>query len=165
MKTALEFAVNGADVSRYHTTYTLFNETVGHHSHQVAIICKLLDPDASANLLLAALVHDISEHITGDIPSPAKKEYGIGEQVTHLEEHLMTQAGWEIEPLTLKEKRTLKMADIAQGAIFCAREVNRGNKALLSIYHKYIGYAEAYVLQGREVELFNIIKGYIDESK
>ena len=78
MKKTLEFLLAGAEVLRYHTVQTLQRETVGHHSHGVACLVLLLDPQASARLLRAALLHDLAEQCTGDIPSAAKREYGIG---------------------------------------------------------------------------------------
>ena len=81
MKESLDFILAGSEVLRYHTVTTLMRETVGHHSHGVACLTLLLNPNAGRELLTAALWHDLAEHQTGDIPSPAKREYGIGEQV------------------------------------------------------------------------------------
>jgi len=89
MRKTLQFIINGSEVKRFHTLTTLQTETVGHHSHGVACFTLLLDPDASRQLLLAALFHDLAEQYTGDIPSPAKREYGIGDQVDKLERRLM----------------------------------------------------------------------------
>ena len=61
MRKKLEFILAGTEVTRYHTVRTLVQETVGHHSHGVAMLCLFLAPDASANLLKAALVHDLAE--------------------------------------------------------------------------------------------------------
>lgn len=159
MKKTLEFISAGSEVKRYHTVTTLREETVGHHSHGVAMLCLVLtNHHASAALLEAALVHDLSEHITGDIPSPAKREYGIGEQVTLLEMRLMAAVGLGVITLDHHEERVLKLADIAQGALFCLREIELGNSKMRVVLDRYISYAESMVLVGRERELFDVIK-------
>ena len=158
MREMIQFFMNGASVTRYHTVTTIQRESVGHHSHGVALICYILDPECYKYVLLAALLHDLAEHQTGDIPSPAKREYGIGEQVDQLESKLLNCAGLSLPIMTKEEMRTLKIADIAQGALFCAKEIALGNKSMRIIFDRYIGYAEGMALAGRERELFNIIK-------
>ena len=158
MRHTLEFIIAGTEVKRYHTVTTLINETVGHHSHGVAMLTLMIDPAAGRELLLAALMHDLAEHQVGDIPSPAKREYGIGEQVSELEDRLMRAAGLVMPDLNTRDARTLKLADIAQGALFCAREISLGNQRMRAIFTRYMSYAENMMLVGRERELFNIIE-------
>lgn len=157
MKTALNFVLNGAEVVRYHTVHTLQRETVGHHSHGVACLALVLDPDASRELLMAALLHDLAEQHTGDIPSPAKREYGIGEQVDRLERRLIGEAGLVYPRLTEHDALTLKLADIAHGALFCVREMSLGNRRLRAVYDRYMSYAQQLPLKGDAWELFHII--------
>ena len=158
MKTQLEFYCAGSEVMRYHTVHTIQRETVGHHSHGVALLCYLLKPTCSAELLRAALLHDLSEHLTGDIPSPAKRLYGIGEQVSHIEEELLEGSGLSFPVLSAVEKRVLKLADIAQGALFCAREMQLGNTKLRLVFDRYMSYANEFMLVGRERDLFQAIQ-------
>lgn len=157
MKKTLEFLLAGAEVLRYHTVQTLQRETVGHHSHGVACLVLLLDPQASARLLRAALLHDLAEQHTGDIPSPAKREYGIGEQVEQLERRLMAEAGITYPQLGAADARTLKLADIAHGALFCLREMSLGNRRMRTVYDRYMSYAHQMLLKGVEWDLFNLI--------
>ena len=165
MKQQLQFYLAGSEVKRYHTVRTLTEETVGHHSHGVAMLCALICNGLPSNvLLMSALQHDLSEHQTGDIPSPAKRLYGIGAQVTELEEDLMRKSGWLTWDLGEEEKRILKLADIAQGALFCVREIGLGNRSMADVYHRYRSYAEAFVLRGRERELFDIIDSMYKEN-
>lgn len=158
MKLSLDFCLAGADVKRFHTVATLIPETVGHHSHGVACIAMLLDPNASRELIIAALLHDLSEHQTGDIPSPTKREYGIGEHVSELEERLLSESGWVNPKLDRFEARTLKLADIAHGALTCLKEISMGNSRLRTVFDRYMSYASQMLLTGREKELFNIIE-------
>jgi 5'-deoxynucleotidase YfbR-like HD superfamily hydrolase len=158
MKERLDFFAAGADVLRYHTVRTLQQETVGHHSHQVALLCTLIDPNASRALLMAALLHDLAEQVTGDIPSPAKRQFGINDQVSAMEAKILRSVGIDFPLLTMEETRTLKLADLAQGAMFCARELTLGNSRMRSVFDRYCSYAHDLVLIGRERELFELIK-------
>jgi hypothetical protein len=72
----------------------------------------------------------------------------------------MTAAGIVMPHLSPEDKRTLKLADVAQGALFCAREISLGNKRMRRVFDRYISYAEELILVGREREIFNMIKEY-----
>lgn len=158
MLDALNFITRGAEVKRFHTLTTLCEETVGHHSHGVALLCYLLDPTTTRDVLIAALLHDLSEQYTGDIPSPAKREYGIGAQVDALERRLMSEVGLPMPALGSQDSRTLKLADIAYGALFCVKEISLGNRRAAQVYDRYISYAQQMLLAGRERQLFNCIE-------
>lgn len=158
MKDTLNFIIAGSEVTRYHTVTTLVKETVGHHSHGVAMLALLLNPLASRQVLMAALFHDLAEHQTGDIPSPAKRQFGIGDKVDELEHRLMRAAGIVMPELSPDDARTVKLADLAQGALFCVREISLGNSRMRAVLDRYLAYAQEMILVGRERELFNIIK-------
>jgi 5'-deoxynucleotidase YfbR-like HD superfamily hydrolase len=158
MKQELQFYSRGSEVTRYHTLRTLQTETVGHHSHGVAMLCVLLRPDASAALLKAALVHDLAEHLTGDMPAPAKRLYGIGDQVNAVEAALLEGSGLSMPSLTPEEARTLKLADNLQGLLFCARELQLGNEGAREVFDRYVEYINLPTLTAAEAELFYAIK-------
>lgn len=154
MRKRIEFFLDGAETERYHTIRTLQRETVGHHSHGVAMFVVLL---GGGDLVLkAALFHDLSEHVFGDLPSPSKKQYGMGEQVNALEAQLLKDAGFSVD-LTAASKRLLKFADIFQGMAFCTREVKMGNKKLASVFYRYKTYAEELLPCGVEREIFDAL--------
>lgn len=159
MKNILEFITHGAEVKRYHTVNTLVTETVGHHSHGVALVCLVLDPFSSRSLITAALIHDLAEQQVGDIPSPAKRTLGFADKLDELEDRIVQQGmGW-LPMLTPDEKRTLKLADIAQGALKCVREVQMGNGCMRVVLERYLSYAESMQLaEGNERKLFDTIK-------
>ncbi len=158
MEQTLNFILDGSEVVRYHTITTLQRETVGHHSHGVAMLALVLEPLASRQLLMAALFHDLAEHKTGDIPSPAKREFGIGQKVEELEFRLMRESGIIMPELSPHEARVLKLADVAQGALFCLREARLGNSRILTVFERYMSYADEMILCGREHRLFNLIR-------
>lgn len=154
MRNRIEFFLDGAETERYHTIRTLQRETVGHHSHGVAMFVVLMGGGMA--VLRAALFHDLAEHILGDLPSPAKKKYGIGEQVNELEEQLLEGVGFNVE-LDVRSERILKFADIFQGMSFCSREVKMGNAKLVSVFYRYKTYAEELIPCGVEREIFDAI--------
>lgn len=158
MKDALEFITLGAEVRRYHTVATIQEETVGHHSHGVALLCLQLNPQASRELLYAALVHDLAEQHVGDIPSPTKRSLELSGVLDKLESSLIFAHLGSRPELTPDEQRTLKLADIAQGALKCAREIELGNARMRTVYDRYMAYAESMNLKPSEEPIFNAIK-------
>lgn len=164
MKKKLEFMLAGSEVTRYHTVRTICQETVGHHSHGVALIAAFLSGgNPRAELLVAALVHDLAEHVLGDIPAPSKRAFAIGNQVSELEEKLLYGVDLKVD-LSSEDARILKLADIAQGALFCIREIELGNSGMRVVYHRYKSYAEEKLLTGLERELFDLIQERYEEA-
>lgn len=136
----LEFMWAGGSVRRFHTQRTLLEDTVGHHSYNVASIIMVLRPDAPARLLRAALKHDAAEHKLGDVPAPAKRSFPDVVQphgaVTSfrdffgaMEDQHSAAAGVCPEALNVDEKWLLKFADSIDGLRFCIQEMNMGNRA------------------------------------
>ncbi len=158
MREIIEFITAGANVKRFHTVTTLQQDTVGHHSHSVAMFCFLLNPEPSLALIAAALRHDLAEQCVGDIPAPAKREFKISDKVSELEDQILASAGLEMPELTPEEQRILKLADIASGAVFCVTEMRMGNSTLSSVFWRYLSYATDMNLRGYELELFDTIK-------
>ena len=163
MKNKLKFICDGANTRRYHTVPTLITETVGHHSHGVAMICALLG--GSEDVIVAALFHDMAEYIVGDCSSPSKREFGIADKLDELENRIITASGFAVPNLGLRDRRILKLADIAQGALFCVQEMEMGNRKMKVVFDRYISYAEQLILSGVEKDMFNSIKEMAHESK
>jgi hypothetical protein len=99
-------------VARYHTTYGI-NQSLADHQWGVAAFILRHNPDASRNLIVAALFHDGPEFIAGDCPGPSKRFFP---------EHARSQAnierlagiimGFPTPPLTKEEGLWLKLADL-----------------------------------------------------
>lgn len=137
---------DGSAVKRFHTIPTVTENTVGQHSHGVAMFAWLLEPNCSKNLLLAALMHDLAEQYTGDVPSPAKRALGIRDEFGIIEHRLLATVFFNVEGVLLKKEATvLKLADCADGMLFCARERMYGNrsKMIKSAYKNYCSYVNA----------------------
>lgn len=156
--TPLEFVERGGAVKRYHALTTLISDTVGQHSFHVAWICVLLwkaindDEDPSAQLLLAALSHDLAEQEFGDIPAPTKRAVAAMEKVAHLEDAHLRQHGFNYtDKLTPAEHFVLKMADYLDGLRFCNHELDLGNSRMMVVRGRYIGYIKDLLATHKDI--------------
>lgn len=108
---------------RYHTSPHLarLGQSNAEHAHGVASIIALLNPEASAQLLRAALWHDTGERWAGDLPAPFKEEFpDIARQHRWAEKRLALRAA-PLEPmLSPTEEDWLKMADSLEAILFAA---------------------------------------------
>ena len=139
----IRFMRAGLGTRRYHQRYTAEIDTVGKHSAGVAgFILLMYQPGLPpAELLAAAICHDLPEAVTGDIPSPAKRAWSDDAKASleQLEWHLLDKHGFNY-PLTEGWKRQLKMADIFDGTMFCIEELNRGNREIQTVGDTYLSY-------------------------
>lgn len=141
-----DFMIDGGYVDRYHTQPTINRDTVGHHSFNVACAIMALRPDASAALLKAALLHDVAEHVVGDMPAPAKRampDYGqdtFREVFSDMEEKHMLEAGIQYPELSMQEGWVLRLADALDGMRFCIHERAMGNKKIDKVFWNFHNY-------------------------
>lgn len=136
------FISNGGVVKRFHTITTLSENTVGQHSHGVALYCWALEGAASISsaLLMAALLHDMSEQRYGDIPGNVKSIVESAELRRAEEEFVETvsgQYGDYTAGLDRREQKILRFADLLDGLTFCNREYSLGNKLIVTCLKNY----------------------------
>jgi 5'-deoxynucleotidase YfbR-like HD superfamily hydrolase len=120
----------GASVQRYHTWRTLRRQTVGEHTHGVmTILIDITPPDLlSSSLLCACAYHDISELLTGDLPSPAKREYPELKKAAH-EATVDFETGMGlIMGLSTEQQKLLRFADIMECCLWALEELYMGNR-------------------------------------
>lgn len=102
----------GGPVERMHTTPHLGSYSVASHSWGVALIILAIQPDASASLLKAALLHDIHERYLGDLPAQAKwRNPGLRDAFDAACATVDTQLGVMGIELTREERNLLAVAD------------------------------------------------------
>lgn len=144
------YVEDGGEVVRCHTFPTLRPQTVGQHSFGVAWWCaELSDGAPTADLLMAALAHDLPEAKFGDIPAPAKrtmsKEARLALELA--EDDSMVAVGIPLYTgrLTVQERNVLKLADYLELLAYTVREMALGSRhrTLLACHEN----AVAYVLQ------------------
>ncbi len=151
----------GGSVQRFHTQRTVQAESVGKHSFGVAWLCFLLSQGRpSAGLLIAALAHDLGEYATGDVPAPVKVAHPALRRILHAVETEAVPAELHMT-LTAEEQRTLKLADIYDGMLFCVEEQRLGNVDISATFEAYYSYAKSFCpLDSAEQEVLDFILTY-----
>ena len=129
---------SAADIRRYHTSRVIGEQTIGHHSFNVAMLVRVITGDeASKDLIKAALDHDIPELATGDIPAPTKwLSPKIAEALYELDARFHSDHGnffTEAHHLTEDEARVLAIADMLELVLFCIEQREMGNLHLFSV--------------------------------
>lgn len=118
---------NSGAVERFHVMRSHRAQTVADHSHGVAVLIMLVDPECSAALLKAALTHDFHERDTGDMPSTAKWAYpALAKAMQAAEDSWNAEHRLEWE-LSSNEQQILKYCDYMELFVWSWEEVMLGN--------------------------------------
>ena len=126
--------MNSGDIKRYHTLTTIGEQTNATHSWGVAVIATYLHPNLSAKILLKALMHDVGEIETGDIPAPVKWENPELKKQLHLLEEKVAR-NLEIDyDLTDYEQTIFKQADMFELLFFCVKQRRLGNRHITHVF-------------------------------
>lgn len=117
-------------VKRFHVMRSNTVQTVAEHTWGVVSLVNELVPDASKELLLAALYHDMHERATGDMPSTAKWMYPFLARAMRTAEH-----AWNIEnscnfedTLSKAEKAILHFCDYLELLLWSIEQCKLGNR-------------------------------------
>lgn len=129
-----------AVVPRWTVIPTIRRQSVAEHSFHVMWIARHVvdtynayksDDDvyiAADNIMVAALLHDEAEALSGDIATPYKQG-AIGEEIKNAEE----RHGFGL-PLSAAEKTLLKLADLIEAHLFVCEERMLGNQGLFQVH-------------------------------
>lgn len=95
-------------------------------AHTYGVLCLILTvwPDASPQLLRAALVHDVPERWVGDIPSQVKDT--LGGALDEMESKVLRAVGFD-ELLSDDDRMRLAYADQIELFLWCKDETRKGN--------------------------------------
>jgi 5'-deoxynucleotidase YfbR-like HD superfamily hydrolase len=135
------------NVKRFHTESLIREDTIGHHSANVAgIIMYLYYPEIpSGNLLAAALCHDVAERSTGDVPATAKwVSPELKKALIKMEVLLHEESNIHFPDYILSndEVNILKFADSVELGLKCMHERSMGNRTVEDIIDKIARHAE-----------------------
>jgi len=134
---------NAGHVRRYHTVQTVGHQTVAEHSfHVTLILLHLTQGKASAELLKAALYHDLPEVYTGDIPATAKWASPVLVNSLKLLEDVFDEHHDLRVNLSEDDKRLLKFADMAELVMYSLDQLRLGNRNMLDIAERGVRYLE-----------------------
>lgn len=146
----MELVRNGLNVRRFHQHPTHQINTVGAHSAGVALMCLLIDPLCSREVLAAALTHDLGEWRTGDIPAPTKKMVSSAakDELAAVEKEALAELDFEYD-LSDAEVVLVKLGDYFDGVSYCFEEIRMGNRGLISVADTYLNYLWQYIFQDK----------------
>lgn len=161
MRETLQYLAEALRVRRCHTEPVHHAQTVGEHSCGVAVLCHLLtEGQASADLLLAAVTHDLGERRWGDMPGHVKVELGLfAELEAREQETLLAHGLLSVRKLGEHDRRTLELADKLDLLLYCCLERAQGNQLVHSMYDNLLNSVRRFQpLNPREAEVFVSIK-------
>lgn len=163
----LSMILKGGQVVRFHTKPTIKEETVAEHSYLVAWLITLVHPGTPrAELLLAALAHDLPEYILGDVPSPTKIALGLGSLYRTQEALLFERAGMPDYEGMLNETEAaiLKFCDNLAGYLKCRYEQQLGNRTLRTVVVNYRAYIENQIATSPHLpkDVCAVLMGYAE---
>lgn len=166
LKARIQFIYDGGAVSRFHTVRSINPDNDARHSFGVAWLIYLLTEGlTTANLLMAGLSHDLAEQTVGDVPAPAKRSLGIGEELNALEDKILADAGFGFT-ISDREQRILKLADNLDGLMYCAQELRMGNRFVAEAGERYWQYIQRQApLEGPEMDISNAIYAIFKEAR
>lgn len=148
------------NVKRYHTVQIIGEQTVSAHSFNVAMLCLAIKPDASFDLIKAALFHDLAELETGDIPAQVKWSNQDLEVQLKIIENRFDQAHDINIELTREEERILKIADLLELCYFCVEQKRLGNDTILPILGRGVKKLKEYDLNATaKIMLEDLLSG------
>lgn len=115
-------------IKRYHTVPTIGDsQTVSAHSWGVATLINEIWPDATKQVLLASLYHDVAEVLTGDMPATVKWKYpDFAAALERVEKLAEDELDLEFA-LSVREKRQLKIADMLELMLYAGEQIRIGN--------------------------------------
>lgn len=136
-------------IRRFHTLPMLFQDSVGQHSGGVAFLVMYLmegvfPKEEIYRYMCAALVHDLAEFKTGDIPSPTKNALGRADLSVMERTYVVESdpAGALRHAFSDAEigDGFLSLADALDGLVRCALEMRAGNACFRAAFHNYRTY-------------------------
>lgn len=128
----------GLNVQRLHTIKTIFKQSVGEHSARVAgLLIAVYAPErVPYELLHHAILHDVAEFRTGDVPAPIKwSSDEISRALKEENEIFWQEIGLDARVGLLNRSQYLifKTADYLDLAIFCNDEIGLGNSYVAGV--------------------------------
>lgn len=123
---------DAAAVKRYHTKRTVRAQTNGQHSFDMLTLLLTVLPFCSKQLMLAVMLHDLPELVTGDTPGPAKRSNPVlSNALADMEEStgILFYSG---QHLTEEERTILKWLDRMEAVLWCMEEYQLGNQNIVT---------------------------------
>ena len=170
--------IEAGTVARYHTRAGIPPQSTAEHSWGVALmlyrVCEYFETHVTQEMMLYALVHDLPERQTGDIPAPMKWD---NPEIRHAID--ITESAWygrndmSFDKLNREQKQLVKYADWLEAICYLARQVSYGNMACRGMLNTYLKSCEKEdVLLGQlahevmdEINEFNPVRADLGENQ
>ena len=154
-------ALAAGNVKRWHTRYVIQQETVGAHSWVVGMLVQFLydvaypnewTPAEKLEMLNKALIHDIGELRTGDLPAHVKRlmmPYTLASIECIEEDFVKAAMMWRTKHLVKnalqvkKMDKLIYMADVLAAAYYCGVERSLGNNNLSDVAERLTAYLKS----------------------
>lgn len=130
----------GGGVRRFHTWPIApgTEASVAAHSWGAAMIVDLIYGGAPpVDVLRAALLHDVYEARTGDIPATTKWANPAVEEAFRLLEQDMARSTGTLVSLSATERFILHCADKMDGLAFCNEQIRLGNANMIIVFYRW----------------------------
>lgn len=125
---------DAAAVQRYHTKRTHRSQTLADHTYGVMQIMVYVDPEVSAEALVAAMFHDLPEVVTGDIPATAKQKHPrLKAELDAVERSVDANLRSPLSAPCSAEQALVKWADTYELICWCLEEWSMGNMQVIGI--------------------------------
>lgn len=116
------------DVERFHQCTGMTKQRNSEHQWGVALLVQHFDKQCRKEVILAALTHDATELVLGDIPAPTKWTIPeIKVLLDKAEENIEVEWGIHFK-LSPVEKHLLKLCDMFEGMQYCIKRVKMGER-------------------------------------
>lgn len=130
----LHFNRGASYVNRFHTDRVLHQQTLAEHQYNVVnLLLYLTSGEASKELILAGLHHDLPEILVGDTPAPIKIETPALKAALDAAEVPIKKTHGFNYPLSDDERQLLKFADMVDAVWFALEECTAGNTTMYNV--------------------------------
>ena len=154
----------GGEVKRFHTQPMLREHLVSSHSWGVAMCVQAIDPHCRKELIMAALEHDVHEHITGDVNSITLRLYPeLKKVMMDIERKVNKKLGIHTE-LYANEFQILRTADLGDLVLCCLHEYEMGNKKALVIVAGGLSYLGDFCTMSNTRQFYNELENHVISS-
>lgn len=167
-----------SNIERFNNTPRINRESVAEHSYFVAFYCMILSRFVKnidrEKVFKLALVHDIEETISGDLPHDIKLKYpefndtlekmnmSIVKEIFDNNEEFV-EVWSESRTTKTKESQLLKLADLLSVLLYARDEFLTGNKFMGQIYTLQIERIVSFISEFPEFEFIKNL-GFLDEN-
>lgn len=127
---------NLAHVPRWVIASTIKTQSVAEHTFFVVLytyqLAKWLGMDVEDrfHLLVMAIMHDVPEYVTGDMPGPVKRMVVDKDKLNEYEGRIYKGLDLTVN-ISVAEKQVIKAADLIDECFFLRGELNMGNKTVM----------------------------------